>query len=137
MPPDAEREVENFARNPGGGMIVVPSALTIAQRATIVGLAARHHLPVAGGGLASYSAETTEISRNVAHYADRILKGDRPADLPVQAIDLYLYASGGPIAKILVFSIYCDHRVLPAQVHRWLIGHQRICGPAAFQRSSA
>jgi putative ABC transport system substrate-binding protein len=90
---DAEREIETFARNPGGGMIVVPYSLTVGERATIVALAASHHLPtiygsdvfIPGGGLASYAAETDEISRNVAHYADRILKGAKPADLPVQA----------------------------------------------------
>jgi putative ABC transport system substrate-binding protein len=88
---DAEREIESFARDPGGGMIVVPYSLTVGERATIVALAARHHLPaiygsdIFDGGLASYAAETDDISRNVARYADRILKGAMPADLPVQA----------------------------------------------------
>jgi putative ABC transport system substrate-binding protein len=90
---DAEREIETFAHDPGGGMIVVPSHLTVQERATIVALAARHHLPaiyggdgfIPIGGLASYSVETDEISRNAAQYADRILKGAKPADLPVQA----------------------------------------------------
>jgi putative tryptophan/tyrosine transport system substrate-binding protein len=90
---DAEREIEAFASESRVGMIVVPYALTISERTTIVALAARHHLPaiyggdifVSGGGLASYAAETDEISRNAAHYADRILRGAKPADLPVQA----------------------------------------------------
>jgi putative tryptophan/tyrosine transport system substrate-binding protein len=90
---DAEREVETFARDPGGGMIVVPYSLIVGERATIVALAARHHLPtiygsdvfIPSGGLAAYAAETDEIVRNVAHYADRILKGEKPGDLPVQA----------------------------------------------------
>jgi putative tryptophan/tyrosine transport system substrate-binding protein len=84
---DAEREIETLTRDPCGGMIVVPYALTAGNRATIVSLAARHHLPAVYGsdifddGLASYAAETDEISRNVARYADRILKGAKPADL--------------------------------------------------------
>jgi putative tryptophan/tyrosine transport system substrate-binding protein len=108
---DAEREVETFARDPGGAMIVVPSALTVAQRATIVALAARHHLPaiygsdVFDGGLASYAAETDEISRNVARYADRVLKGAKPADLPVQAPTKFRLAINARTAKALGLTI--------------------------------
>jgi putative tryptophan/tyrosine transport system substrate-binding protein len=110
---DAEREIKTFAHDPGGGMIVVPSALTVQERATIVALAARHHLPaiyggdawVPIGGLASYAAETDEISRNVAHYADRILKGAKPADLPVQAPTKFRLAINARTAKALGLSI--------------------------------
>jgi putative tryptophan/tyrosine transport system substrate-binding protein len=74
-------------------MIVIPYPLTVTERATIVALAARHHLPaiygadvfVDSGGLISYAPDRVEISRNLAHYADRILKGTKPSDLPVQA----------------------------------------------------
>jgi putative tryptophan/tyrosine transport system substrate-binding protein len=90
---DAEREIETFAREPGGGMIVVPYPLTAGESATIVALAARHRLPaiyggdvfVAAGGLITYASDADEMTRNVARYADRILKGAKPADLPVQA----------------------------------------------------
>jgi len=110
---DAEREIETFARDPRGGMIVVPYSLTVGERATIVALAARHHLPaiygsdvfVPGGGLASYAAETDEISRNVAHYADRILKGAKPADLPVQAPTKFRLVINATTAKALGLAI--------------------------------
>jgi putative tryptophan/tyrosine transport system substrate-binding protein len=89
----AEREIETFAREPGGGMIVIPYALTAGESPTIVALAARHRLPaiyggdvfIAAGGLITYAADADEITRNVARYTDRILKGAKPADLPVQA----------------------------------------------------
>jgi putative ABC transport system substrate-binding protein len=110
---DAEREVEAFARDPGGGMIVVPYPLTIGERATIVSLAARYHLPaiygsdlfIADGGLASYSTERDEIVRNVAHYADRILKGTKPADLPVQAPTKFRLVINAKTAKALGLTI--------------------------------
>jgi putative tryptophan/tyrosine transport system substrate-binding protein len=110
---DAEREVEAFAREPGGGMIVVPYPLTIGERATIVALAARNHLPtiygsdlfVAGGGLASYSADRDEIIRNVARYADRVLKGAKPADLPVQAPTTFRLVINARTAKALGLTI--------------------------------
>jgi putative tryptophan/tyrosine transport system substrate-binding protein len=110
---DAEREVEAFARDPGGGMIVVPYPLTIGERATIVALAARHHLPaiygsdlfVAGGGLISYSAERDEIIRDVAHHADRIFKGAKPADLPVQAPNKFRLVINARTAKALQLTI--------------------------------
>jgi putative ABC transport system substrate-binding protein len=110
---DAGREVEGFAREPGGGMIVVPYPLTIGERAAIVALAARHRLPtiygsdlfVASGGLASYSAERDEIIRNVAHYADRILKGAKPADLPVQAPTTFRLVINARTAKVLGLTI--------------------------------
>jgi putative tryptophan/tyrosine transport system substrate-binding protein len=90
---DAEREIEAFASESRVGMIVVPYALTIAERTTIVALAARRHLPaiyggdifVVGGGLISYGPDGADEIRSVARYADRILKGAKPADLPVQA----------------------------------------------------
>jgi putative tryptophan/tyrosine transport system substrate-binding protein len=88
---DAEREIETFARDPGGGTIVVPYALTVAERATILALAARHRLPaiygsdIFVGGLMIYAPVADDIYRGVAQYADSILKGAKPADLPVQA----------------------------------------------------
>jgi putative tryptophan/tyrosine transport system substrate-binding protein len=91
-PADIERAIETFAREPKGGLLF-PSDLTLlAHRELIVGLAARHRLPaiyadrimVASGGLASYAADRTEMYRQAASYVDRILRGEKPSDLPVQ-----------------------------------------------------
>jgi putative ABC transport system substrate-binding protein len=88
-----EATIAALARAPGGGLIVMPDPFTTSRRVTIVSAAARHRLPViypdrfyvAEGGLISYGVDFIDIYRRAASYADRILKGDRPADLPVQA----------------------------------------------------
>jgi putative ABC transport system substrate-binding protein len=87
-----ERGVMAFAREPNGGLVVLPSALVQIHRELIITLAARHRLPAiypgrayaAGGGLISYGAVFTDVNRRAAGYVDRILKGEKPADLPVQ-----------------------------------------------------
>jgi putative ABC transport system substrate-binding protein len=94
---EIERTVTTFARSPGGGIIVTGSALAIAHRNLIVTLAARHKLPAVyfgrpfavGGGLMSYGPVFLEQYRQAAGYVDRILKGEKPADLPVQAPTKY------------------------------------------------
>jgi putative tryptophan/tyrosine transport system substrate-binding protein len=86
-------EIEAFARRPGAGMLVVPSGLTVTNREMIAALAVRHHLPAiypyryfaASGGLASYGSDATDLYRRAAQYVDRILRGAKPGDLPVQA----------------------------------------------------
>ena len=88
-----EREIEAFARQPNGGVIVLPDLITIANRELFVTAAARLHLPAvyplrlfaASGGLISYGVDQINQSREAASYVDRILKGEKPADLPVQA----------------------------------------------------
>jgi ABC-type uncharacterized transport system substrate-binding protein len=88
-----ERAVTAFAQGSNGGLIVTGSAAAIAHRKLIVALAARHRLPavynqrpfVAAGGLISYGTDGTDEFRRAAGYVDRILKGEKPADLPVQA----------------------------------------------------
>src|SRR5450759_3327643 len=90
---EIERAVETFARSSNGGLIVTASGLTIHHRDLIVTLAARHKLPavyferlfVAAGGLISYGTDEIDNYRRAASYVDRILKGEKPADLPVQA----------------------------------------------------
>ena len=92
-----ERAVSAFARSSNGGLIVTASASTIFHRDLIVALAARHKLPavyntrdfVTMGGLVSYGADFTDQFRRAAVYVDRILKGEKPADLPVQAPTKY------------------------------------------------
>jgi putative tryptophan/tyrosine transport system substrate-binding protein len=89
---EIERGITAFARAPKGGLIVTSGARTIRHRDLIIALAARHRLPgvypervfVTGGGLISYGTDTTEPYRRAASYVDRILKGEKPEDLPVQ-----------------------------------------------------
>jgi len=89
---EIERSVAAFARGPNGGLIVVASALATVHRELIIALAAKHRLPavypfryfVTAGGLISYGPDLTDQFRRTASYVDRILKGDKPADLPVQ-----------------------------------------------------
>jgi putative ABC transport system substrate-binding protein len=89
---EIERGVEAFAREPNGGMVVIPSPLTTTRRGQIVALAMRHRLPavypyryfVTSGGLASYGVDNIDLYRRAAPYVDRILKGEQPANLPVQ-----------------------------------------------------
>src|SRR5262245_13374307 len=92
-----EQAIRTFARPSGDGLIVVSSPLSIFHRELIIGLAAQHRLPtvyyerffVTGGGLISYGPDFREHFRRAAGYIDRILKGENPADLPVQAPTKY------------------------------------------------
>ena len=96
-PGEIERAVTEFARGSNSGLIVTASGLTIVHRELIIGLAARYRLPavyftryfVTGGGLISYGPDTIDQFRRAAAYVDRILKGEKPADLPVQAPTKY------------------------------------------------
>jgi putative ABC transport system substrate-binding protein len=90
---EIERTVGAVARLPNGGLIVTPSGWASVHRELIVKLAAQHKLPavyfgryfVAGGGLISYGPDLSDQYRRAAGYVDRILKGEKPGDLPVQA----------------------------------------------------
>ena len=94
---DLERAITSFAREPNGGLIVPASARAALRRNVLISLAARHKLPavyssrvfVEDGGLISYSPSVMGNYRLVAGYIDRILKGEKPADLPVQAPTKY------------------------------------------------
>jgi len=94
---EIERAVAAFARSSNGGLIVTGSALAVVHRNLIITLAARHKLPaiyfernfVASGGLISYGPDYLDQFRRAAGYVDRILKGEKPADLPVQAPTKY------------------------------------------------
>jgi putative ABC transport system substrate-binding protein len=96
-PGEIERAVAAFARSSNGGLIVTASALAVVHRDLIVTLAARHKLPtiyyerffVIGGGLISYGPNFLDQYRRAAGYVDRILKGEKPGDLPVQAPTKY------------------------------------------------
>jgi ABC-type uncharacterized transport system substrate-binding protein len=106
---EIERAVTEFARSPNGGLIVTGSAAGIRQRDLIVALAARHRLPavyyarfyVTAGGLISYGPDEVDQYRRAAGYVDRILKGEKPADLPVQAPTKYQLVINLKTAKLL------------------------------------
>ena len=94
---DIERSITSFASAPNGGLLLVPDATTIAHRNVIIALAARHRLPavysarhfVVAGGLMSYGTDRVDVFRQAAYYVDRILRGAKPADMPVQAAVKY------------------------------------------------
>jgi putative tryptophan/tyrosine transport system substrate-binding protein len=110
---EIERAVAAFARDPNGGLIVTGSALTKFPRDLIITLAARHKLPavypqrfyVTDGGLISYGIDQLDQYRRAAGYVDRILKGDNPADLPVQAPTKYELAINLKTAKALGLNV--------------------------------
>jgi putative ABC transport system substrate-binding protein len=110
---ETERAVTAFARSSNDGLIVAGSALASVQRNLIIELAARHRLPtiyferhfVAGGGLISYGADQVDGYRCAASYVDRILKGEKPANLPVQAPTKYELVINLKTAKALGLEI--------------------------------
>jgi putative ABC transport system substrate-binding protein len=106
---DIERAVGEFARGSNGGLIVTLTGTTIMHRTLIATLAGRHRLAAvypqrffsAAGGLISYGANMVEPYRSVAGYVDRILKGEKPGDLPVQAPTKYELVINLKTAKAL------------------------------------
>ena len=90
---DIENAVTALAHKPGGSLIIMPDAFNTVHRQLIILLAARHSLPAiypyryqaVEGGLLSYGVDTVDLMRRAAPYVDRILRGEKPADLPVQA----------------------------------------------------
>jgi putative ABC transport system substrate-binding protein len=106
---EMESAVAAFAHSPNGGLIVTGSALTLVRRDLIIALAARYRLPavhqdryyVAAGGLISYGPNQVEQFRLAATYVDRILKGEKPADLPVQTATKYELVINLKTAKAL------------------------------------
>jgi putative ABC transport system substrate-binding protein len=110
---EIERAVAAFAQTANGGLIVTTSALSVVHRDLIVALAAQHNLPavyserfyVAAGGLISYGPNFRDQFRRAAGYVDRILKGEKPADLPVQAPTKYELVVNLKTAKALGLTI--------------------------------
>jgi putative ABC transport system substrate-binding protein len=110
---EVERAITAFARTPNGGLITTSSALAVAHRDLIVGLAAKHKLPAvyyrraypASGGLISYGPDYIDLYRSAAGYVDRILKGEKPAELPVQAPSKYELVVNLKTAKALGLTI--------------------------------
>jgi putative ABC transport system substrate-binding protein len=110
---EIERAVAAFARTPNSGLIVTTSALSVLHRNLIITLAARHKLPavyyrryfVTSGGLISYGYDIVDQFRRAAGYVDRVLKGEKPADLPVQAPTKYELVINLKTAKTLDLDI--------------------------------
>jgi ABC-type uncharacterized transport system substrate-binding protein len=112
-PGEIERAITAFARSPNGGLVVTASALSAVRRDLIIALAARHKLPavyyerlfVVAGGLISYGPDFIDQFRQAASYIDRILKGEKPADLPVQAPTKYELVINLKTAKALGLTV--------------------------------
>ena len=113
VPGEIERGIANLARFTNAGLIVTASAAAVFHRDLIIRLAARYRLPavysrslyVSAGGLISYGSDIRDQFRRAASYVDRILKGEKPADLPVQAPDKYELVINLKTAKQLGFTL--------------------------------
>jgi putative ABC transport system substrate-binding protein len=112
-PAEIEEVVEKLGRQPGNALLVTPDPFVVVNRRTVIAAAVRHRLPancsfrqqVREGALMSYGADTLEIFRRSAVYVDRILRGAKPADLPVQAPDKYEVAFNLKTAAALGLTI--------------------------------
>jgi len=112
-PDEIEHVVGAFARNSNGGMIVLANRVTITHRRLIIAAAAKHHLPtiysyryfVTEGGLVSYGVDLIGLYRKTASYVDRILKGEKPEDLPVQQPTRYELVMNLRTAKSLGLTV--------------------------------
>jgi putative ABC transport system substrate-binding protein len=115
-PTEIESAIAALSREEGGGFMLLPDTFTIAHRDRIVALAARYRLPAiyplewfaTGGGLMSYSVDPDDLNRRAAGYVDRILKGARPADLPVQQPTKYDLVINLKTAKALGLDVSQD-----------------------------
>jgi len=110
---EMEAAIEAQARAPGGGLVVLPDTFTFSNRALLIALAARHRLPAIyatrgqaiDGGLLSYGPDIVDLYRRAAAYVDRILRGEKPADLPVQNPNKYVLMVNLKTAKALGLTI--------------------------------
>ena len=121
---EIERHIESFARQPNAGMIVAPGAATIPNAEKIAALAVRHRLPAmgssryftSGGGLASYGPLLNDNVRRAAQYVDRILRGEKPADLPVQAPTRFEFVLNLKAAKAIGLDVSPQVQLLADEV---------------------
>jgi ABC-type uncharacterized transport system substrate-binding protein len=110
---DVEQTITEFARTSNGGLISVANPVVVNNRSLIISLAARHRLPtiypfrsfVTDGGLVSYGAEPIDAYRQAAGYVDRVLKGEKPADLPIQGATKFELAINLKTAKALGLTV--------------------------------
>ena len=110
---EIEDIIKSFAQQPNGGLVILPNALTVFNRSTIISLERQYRLPdiyalaesVAAGGLLSYCLDWDDQFRRAAVYVDKILRGTKPADLPVQAPTKYVLAVNLKTAKALGLAV--------------------------------
>jgi putative tryptophan/tyrosine transport system substrate-binding protein len=110
---EIELSVEEFAREPNGGLVVLPSPIASIHSNLIIGLAARHRIPAVypfrfyatDGGLMSFGVDPADLFRRAASYVDRILRGEKAADLPVQAPTKFELVINAKTAKALGLDI--------------------------------
>jgi putative ABC transport system substrate-binding protein len=110
---DIERAIESLGHGPRSGFMIPPDTILGAYRELIIGLAAKYHLPaiyntrpyVAAGGLMSYGPDSSDNYRRVAGYVDRILKGEKAADLPVQQPSKFQFVLNLKTAKALGLTV--------------------------------
>jgi ABC-type uncharacterized transport system substrate-binding protein len=108
-----ERAIGSFASVPNGGLVVAPDITNVVHRDLIIALAAQHRIPavyslrlfVAAGGLMSYGVDFADLNRQAASYVDRILRGDKPSDLPVQAATRFETSVNLKTAKALGLTV--------------------------------
>jgi putative ABC transport system substrate-binding protein len=123
-PAEIEPVIEAFARDPNGGLIVLPGPITVVHRELVAAAAARHRLPAAygfrffvtSGGLLSYGVDDVDQSRQAAGYVDRIMKGEKPADLPVQQPTKFELAINLKAAKALGLDVPASMLALADEV---------------------
>ena len=110
---EIEHAISEFVREPNGGLLVLPDGTSNTHRGLIIALAARYRVPViyafrdivVDGGLMSYGVDVVDLFRRAAGYVDRILKGEKPADLPVQAPTKYELVINLKTAKALGLTV--------------------------------
>jgi putative ABC transport system substrate-binding protein len=110
---DIERAINDFAQQPNGALVVAPTAVTILHRDLIIALAAQHRLPAVypyryfadNGGFISYGVDLAEQYRQAAGYVDRILRGAKPGDLPIQLSSKFELVVNLKTAKALGLTI--------------------------------
>jgi putative ABC transport system substrate-binding protein len=121
---ELESVVADFARQPDGGLVVLPDSFIIANRAEVIALAARYHLPLISpyrfycelGGLLCYGVDVVENYRRAASYADLILKGAKPSELPVQAPVKFELVINSKTAKALGLAVPINLTALADEV---------------------
>jgi putative tryptophan/tyrosine transport system substrate-binding protein len=141
-PGEIERAVETFARAPNGGLIVTSVPGEAAHRNLIITLAARHKLPavyyehffIAAGGLISYGPDFVDQYRQAAGYVDRILKGEKPADMPVQVPTKYEKVINLKTAKALGLTIPPGVLASADEVIEWGATPRRLGGIARIDK---
>jgi putative ABC transport system substrate-binding protein len=110
---EIERTIDAFAREPNGGLIMIPGPIMGVQRELIIAFANRHRLPnvyafrfhPVGGGLASYGVDLIDLYRRSASYVDRIIKGEKPAELPVQHVTKFELVINLKTARLLGLTV--------------------------------